>query len=108
MLDFSKYQLTSKSEIFELESRYGSKFQNLREAIHKYLANLPCDVWIDFTIKTTEKNLPVFIKVVCDYIDTHRSLNDYVEFNNTFTRIRRKVCTYKLPNNTTDEVKSEE
>lgn len=107
MLDLSKHQLNSKSEIIELESRYGSKFQDLKEAIHKYLANLPCDVWIDFTIKTTEKNLPVFIKIICDYINTHRNISDYIEFNQTFTRIRRKVCTYTLtPNTLSDEVKS--
>lgn len=90
MTDNSVYRLRSPQEIKLLKEQYGDKFLRLQDAVHKYLKLLPCDVWIDFTKKTTEKNLPAFIKIICDYIDHNSTVYAYVEFNRTFTCIRRK------------------
>ena len=90
MTDNSVYRLRSSQEIGLLKQQYGDKFLRLQEAVHTYLKSIPCDVWIDFTKKTTEKNLPAFIKIICDYIDHNSTVYAFVEFNRTFTCIRRK------------------
>lgn len=90
MIDYSIYRLKAASEIEQLERQYGEKFLRLKEAVHSYLKGLPCDNWIDFTKRTTQKNIPAFIKIVCDYIDHNSTVFDFVEFNSTFSMIRRK------------------
>lgn len=90
MKDYRTHMLKSSNEIRELKEMYGEKFIKLQKAGHAYLKGIPCDIWIDYTKKTTEKNLPVFIKIICDYIDHNSTVFDFVEFNSTFTMIRRK------------------
>lgn len=90
MNDYRLYRLRNSSEIEQLKNMYGEKFTKLQKAVHAYLKEIPCDVWIDYTKKTTEKNLPAFIKIICDYIDHNSTVFEFVEFNSTFTMIRRK------------------
>lgn len=89
-MDYSEYRLANKAEIEALKSKYGNKYIRFQEEIFKFLDNMPLEDWISFTKKMSPQNIPIAVKVICHYIDIKATVYDYVEFNSTFTLIRRK------------------
>jgi hypothetical protein len=85
------HRLKSKTEIDALRLSMGEKFAPFYEGVVRLLDGIPKNQWYDFTKSVHPSNYKAFIKLVCHYIDTHRTMYDDVEFNETFTMIRRVV-----------------
>jgi hypothetical protein len=92
MDDLTKYLLNNEAELEALRTKIGEvKFAQLQESVRYLLDAMPKNRWIDYRQRIHPDNCEAFIKIVCHYINTHRSITDFVEFNNTCTNIRRKV-----------------
>jgi hypothetical protein len=90
MEDLSKYQLKVVFELDELLAKWGKKKYSLFErAVSRLLDELPDNKWFDYRYRVHAENFEPFIKMVCDYIDTHKGCG--IEFNNTFTAVRKSV-----------------
>jgi hypothetical protein len=85
------HRLKSKTEIDALRLAMGEKFAPFHAGVIRLLDQIPKNTWYDFTKSVHPSNYKAFIKLVCHYIDQHRTIYDDVEFNETFTRIRRVV-----------------
>ncbi|MDR1629940.1 MAG: hypothetical protein LBS36_06980 [Oscillospiraceae bacterium] len=83
------FQLKSGAELDVIRRSMGEKFIPFHAGIIRLLNCIPKNEWYDFTKSVHSSNYEAFIKLVCYYINTHRTINDYVEFNNSFTKIRR-------------------
>jgi hypothetical protein len=85
------YRLKSKVELDALRLSMGEKFTSFYAGVVRLLDTIPKDTWYDFTKSVHPSNYEAFIKLVCHHIDAHRTVYDYVEFDKTFTKIRRVV-----------------
>jgi hypothetical protein len=99
MMNYSEYRLRSKEELRQLEQKLGDKYTKFRQSVLSLVNSIPLDAWFDLTKSINEKNMPVAIKIICDYIDRTSTIDDFVEFNTTFSMIRRKK-TIKMQINT--------
>lgn len=92
-MDYSSHRLVKDAEIDALKEKYGEKFTRFQAEIIKFLEKMPLDDWIPFTQSMNRQNIPIAIKIICHYIDQNATIYDFVEFNSTFTHIRRKILT---------------
>jgi hypothetical protein len=109
MNDLSKYRLDNYGEIMQLKAKLGEKFNGFQTAVYRLLASVPDNKWYDFRNQINPDNYEAFIKIVCHYIYTNSNINNYIEFNETFTCIRRKVFdppTVALINDALTKIKS--
>lgn len=90
-MNYSTHRLRQSSEIDALMVKYGDKFTRFQTEIIKFIENMPLDDWIPFTQSMNSINIPIAIKIICHYIDQNATIYDFVEFNSTFTHIRRKI-----------------
>jgi hypothetical protein len=86
-----QYCLKSNTELDALKISMGEKFVPFQAGVIRLLDTIPKNEWFDFTKTVHPSNYRAFIKLVCHYINTHRTIYDDVEFNKTFTKIRRTV-----------------
>lgn len=75
----------------QLKAKLGNKFDGFQATVYRFLASIPDNMWYDFRRKIHPDNYEAFVKIVCHYIDTHSNINNYIEFNDAFTSLRRKV-----------------
>jgi hypothetical protein len=89
MESLEKYLLKSDAESDDLRRSLGEKFDPFYSAVIRLLDTIPKNTWYDFTASIHPSNYETFIKLVCHRYNTCRTINDYVELNNTCTKIRR-------------------
>lgn len=90
MMNYSEHRLRSSEELRQLELKLGDKYAKFRQSVLSLVNSIPTDTWHDLTKRINEKNMPVAIKIICDHINRTSTVDDYVEFNSTFSMIRRK------------------
>lgn len=100
-----KYRLNGEADLRALRARMGDTFVPFQAKVFQLLNTIPVNDWYDFTRSVHPTNYEAFIKVVCDYIDRFTTIKDYVEFNNTFTAIRRVIWEEPKPNPATQPPK---
>ena len=81
METLEQYRLKSKTEIDALQLSMGEKFVPFKTSVFQLLDTIPKNTWYDFTKSVHPTNYKAFIKIVCHYIDTHRTIHDDVEFS---------------------------
>ncbi len=93
-MDYKQFKLKDCSELIEFAKPDMERFYNFMHKVYFFLDNLPPGKVVFIRDIVCEKDIELFVKVVCYYIDDHRKLSsiedNFIEFLDDYSGIVRR------------------